>query len=118
MEYSRREFGRLALAGVPATAWWLKSGSTLGPTHLRPGPSHSRTVAPSHRTSSHLDALSVAQGANPLAECQRAISNLSIASHAGQPRLPVTIDAVWRLSRSPNSAGGRYEPRSSCQRTR
>src|SRR5216117_1398049 len=30
MEYSRREFGRLALAGVPATAFWLKSGSTLG----------------------------------------------------------------------------------------
>src|SRR6187200_3485243 len=29
MEYSRREFGRLALAGVPATAFWLKSGSTL-----------------------------------------------------------------------------------------
>ena len=29
MEYSRREFGRLALAGVPATAFWLKSDSTL-----------------------------------------------------------------------------------------
>jgi sugar phosphate isomerase/epimerase len=29
MEYARREFGRLALAGVPATAFWLKSGSTL-----------------------------------------------------------------------------------------
>src|SRR6188472_392607 len=29
MEYSRREFGRLALAGVPATAFLLKSGSTL-----------------------------------------------------------------------------------------
>ncbi|HMC78629.1 MAG TPA: TIM barrel protein [Vicinamibacterales bacterium] len=29
MEYSRREFGRLALAGVPATAFWLKTGSTL-----------------------------------------------------------------------------------------
>src|SRR3954453_495541 len=28
MEYSRREFARLALAGVPATAVWLKSGST------------------------------------------------------------------------------------------
>ena len=25
MEYSRREFGRLALAGVPAAAFWLKS---------------------------------------------------------------------------------------------
>src|SRR5881394_2517837 len=29
MEYSRREFGRLALAGMPATAFLLKSGSTL-----------------------------------------------------------------------------------------
>jgi sugar phosphate isomerase/epimerase len=30
MEYSRREFGRLALTGVPATAFLLKSGSPLG----------------------------------------------------------------------------------------
>ena len=36
MEYSRREFGRLALAGVPATAFLLKSGSVLEAAAAKP----------------------------------------------------------------------------------